>query len=341
MQIVSIRLRNHMKPASSRTAPSNSCRTLVIAVGLLLAGYARTGSASEGWEVFDGPSSGNDLVRVCLVRHDGRWAEGDSNHPSKCREMLVAATDTHTLWPDQSFYLARQKTVGYGATEYNSDLFKFKLSVENDPDLTAAVLAAFAQSGAEERLDVQAANATASCSARYAQAATIEEVQDVDKTCHAYAGTAGREAYNKALGRQEAAQETGREALVERTQPKCSTVRISGIVVGAEPQALDGLRHSSSAADIIARHPLQCGPSGFTQTFVCKGATVLTNQAAHIIAWSDTSYQVATPVDLTNGRKDALLYVSRADATCQDATKPSLDFSTNLQNFLRHYNANR
>lgn len=330
-----------MNPASSCITPSNSCRTLVIAAGLILAGYARTGFASDAWEVFDGPSSGNDLVRVCLVRHDGRWAEGDSNHPSECREMLVAATDTRLLWPDQSFYFARQKTVGYGATEYDSDLFKFKLSIENNPDLTATVLAAFAQSGAKERLDAQAANATASCSARYTQATTVEQVQDLDKTCRAYAGATGREAYNRTLGRQQAAQETKREALAERTQPKCSTVRITGIAVGAKPQALDGLRQSSNAADIIARHPLQCGPSGFTQTFVCNGATVLTNQMGHIIAWSETNYQVATTLDLAIGRKDSLLYVRRADATCQDTTKPSLDFAANLQNFLRHYNANR
>jgi hypothetical protein len=125
------------------------------------------------------------------------------------------------------------------------------------------------------------------------------------------------------------------------SQPKCSVVRFTGIAVGGNGQSFEAVRTSPDPEDLVARNPLRCGPSGFTQTYACQGAGYVRNQRGYVIAWSKTGYQIATPIQLESGKKDSLVFVQRKDAQCLDSTPPSLDFVENLHNFLRNHNAYR
>ncbi|MBR8225753.1 cell envelope integrity protein TolA [Burkholderia ambifaria] len=125
-----------------------------------------------------------------------------------------------------------------------------------------------------------------------------------------------------------------------KSRPKCSTVRVSGIAGGTSID-LDALRRASDPNDLIARYPMHCQPSGMTQTYACRGGAWFGGQTGYVIAWSDTGYQIATPVDLIGGRKDALVFVRRSDSVCLNNTPPSLDVVENLHDFLRNHNRYR
>ncbi|WP_186138307.1 MULTISPECIES: hypothetical protein [Burkholderia] len=134
--------------------------------------------------------------------------------------------------------------------------------------------------------------------------------------------------------------EEGTRRMAARSRPKCSTVRVSGIAGGTSID-LDALRRASDPNDLIARYPMHCQPSGMTQTYACRGGAWFGGQTGYVIAWSDTGYQIATPVDLIGGRKDALVFVRRSDSVCLNNTPPSLDVVENLHDFLRNHNPYR
>jgi hypothetical protein len=139
--------------------------------------------------------------------------------------------------------------------------------------------------------------------------------------------------------RQDAARE--RTAALENTKPKCSQIRFAGIAVGGMPQNLAFIKNSGDVGDILARNPLSCGPNALTQTYTCSGAAYLEQEVAYILGWGEDYYQVATPLDLTRGRKDVMLFIDRQSAQCLDQKPPSTEFSANLQNFLLHHNRYR
>ncbi|WP_175761874.1 hypothetical protein [Burkholderia ambifaria] len=175
---------------------------------------------------------------------------------------------------------------------------------------------------------------------RQMNAARLQEAQRQAQTPEAIAArdaAASKQAVDEARMR-EREESAKREAA--RSRPNCSTVRVSGIAGGTSID-LDALRRSPDPSDLIARHPLQCQPSGMTQTYACRGGAWFAGQTGYVIAWSDTGYQIATPVDLIGGRKDALVFVRRSDAVCLNNTPPSLEFVENLHDFLRNHNRYR
>ena len=287
---------------------------------------------SNRWSVWNRPEGGH-TVPICLMKQEGGWIQGNPATPENCQEMLVASLSSRIIWPDGRFYaLSKRKSTLFRADPYANYALKF------DQNLVLQILN---QSGVLEQLDERVAEKNKQCSDEYGRAATIKAVGQVDKDCQGFGGSASRNAYNRALKSQQDAEDAQQQQQAAPNQPRCSAVRFSGIVVGGSGENFEQVRTSPDPQDIIARYPLHCGPSGITQTYVCQGAAYLANQTGHIIAWSNTGFQVATPIDLQMGRKDALVFIKRSDAVCVNNTPPSLDFSENLKIFLTKFSRYR
>lgn len=258
-----------------------------------------------------------DNVKVCLINQNGHWVEGDPRQANNCQEMVIAWIAGHSLRRDFDFHSPPGKRLdAYG------------------------ILQAFNEAGAAKRLDAQYIEKNERCISQYNEATTTDQVMALRKPCEDYAQEALNKAQSRVSDNDEKRRQEKRESIAAKYRPKCSKVSFYGIVAGNDGD-LDALRNATNVEDVVASHPLYCGPSGFTQTYVCEGAAVLAEKTGYIVSWSDKAYQVATPIDLQMGRKDALIYVSRADATCLDQTQPSLNFGTNLENFLKYHNTHR
>jgi hypothetical protein len=85
----------------------------------------------------------------------------------------------------------------------------------------------------------------------------------------------------------------------------------------------------------MATYPLRCAPNAFLQVYACKGIGYFENQKAYVVSWSATSLSVLTPIDLTVGRKDALVYINRKNIVCRDKIPPSLLPSDNYERFWK------
>lgn len=317
-----------------------TCYATVALIGL----FSSPALAQRGqlWQVFGSGTGGAEKVKVCLVSLAGRWVEKDPKQPDACQEMLIAALDTHEIWPDSQFYYSESpKPNSHGQMSLWRDSRLFKLNYGYTTPNESAVLLAFRQSGAEERLDSISLASEQKCEAGYRAAVNSDEIDKIRGKCGAYAGLAHRDAITRIANRDQVDEEAKAEMLAAKSRPKCSTVRFTGIAVGSDWQSLDSLRALPDAQQVAERHPLRCGPSGLTQTYTCDGVAELVDQVGYVIAWTETDYQIATSVDLEIGRKDTLLYVNRSDATCVDGAAPSLDFQANLKNFLNSHNKNR
>lgn len=291
-----------------------------------------TYAQSNRWSIFATPDGGTHTTPICLINQGGVWAQGEPSNP-ECQEMLIASLNSRIIWPDRRFYAStRRQSMLFRADRYANYAFKF------DQDLVLQVLS---QSGALQHLDEQVAQQDQRCSDEYSNATTIQAVDQIEKDCRGFGGTGNRDAYNRALKSQQDAEDAQQQQQVAPSRPHCSIVRFSGIAVGGNGQSFEQVRTSPDPKDIVARHPLHCGPSGITQTYACQGAAYLTDQTGYIIAWSNTGFQVATPIDLQIGRKDALVFIKRSDAVCLNHTPPSLDFGANLKTFLTKYDRYR
>ncbi|WP_159716591.1 hypothetical protein [Geminicoccus flavidas] len=113
-----------------------------------------------------------------------------------------------------------------------------------------------------------------------------------------------------------------------------------GIVVG-HPWNVATVRSAPYVEDLVARNPLYCVRGGFTEFYGCEGVAWMSDRTGYIIGWGDGRYQITVSVDLTIERKDALLYIDRASASCIDQELPDLDFTQNWQRFMRNHNAYR
>jgi hypothetical protein len=292
-------------------------------------------SSSADWNIATDPQPGNNLRKVCLANQDGRWVELNAETPANCTEMLVAERDSHWLWPDRSFYEKKRSSRLFRVKDtYNLGLIF---------DVTSAASQALSEAGAFARLDQESAAgvknpAQAECEKAYESVKTLDQLSALESRCRGYA--ASRTAYSRILGAEDLAKKRKAEADAAQSRPNCSKVEFSGIVVGSAGD-LEPLTAARDKDDIIARHPLSCGPNGFTQLYACRGAAWFTRHTGYIVAWTQKAYQVATPIDLIRGRKDALVYINRKDTVCRDNTKPSNDFAENWKSFLLNHNENR
>lgn len=290
----------------------------------------------DGWTITSEDVYGNNLTKVCLAQQESTWIEKDPNNPDNCEEMLIVERDRKTIGPDKRFYSRKHGLV--------SRIFKVKDTYNLGYlfQWTPSVIVALKSSGALERLDKELAQGVKNpeqieCEKSFESAQTLDQLHVLESRCRGY--PEDRKAYQRITDADDAAKEKKREAAAAKNQPKCFQIRFSGIAVG-DPISLE-INSASNADDILARQPLSCWPSGITQLYACSGGARFYSQIGYVIAWTDYDYEIATPVDLQIGRKDAMLYISRKDAVCENNIRPSLNFSENWKNFLRNYNENR
>ena len=137
----------------------------------------------------------------------------------------------------------------------------------------------------------------------------------------------------------------GEKALAERAyeemRPHCTAIRFSGVAVGVSPYALSQVHTTKELKRLLAINPLECSPSGITQTYVCRGADILKNQPAYTISWGKTWLQVVAPLDIVDtGTRATTLYIDRTSARCVDKIAPALLPSDNLIAFYKSIHGN-
>lgn len=317
--------------------------TRILVWTALLAVSSLVLAIDDGWRwqlsAFENEGRGEDLTRICLVKNDqGEWEEARGSEPARCDEAFVAARDTRTIWPDFDFYEKRSSAF-FEDTPERSYRTRAPFISERKERVGVTMLA-LAQAGVLQRLDTELATGVkgkeyAACEAEFLRAKTAEAVARIkEESCQKFPRLAAK-TEERLKEEHDRADMRERMAVRAKSQPRCSIIAAKGFIVSM-PEHLAILKQSRSPEDLMARNPLHCAPNALTQLYGCQGVGWADGRKARILGWTDQTYQVAMPIDLIGGRRDAVVYVDRASSMCLNKKRPSLDFAENLINLFKH-----